>query len=357
MIANGAYAKTIVFFIQLFQKTSHFDKGRIPKNLSNFYKSVLASWAEYRDEEVVTPEQVANQVLWNNKYIKVDNSPVFFPQLASKGIFRIKDLYNKTNETNWETVHAMGVEPHHYLYWASITSTIPHKWKILMKDADFNTFHDASSLSRNCNGTKITSRDVYLSFLQTKFKKPTAQTHFLKRVDSQIDWDSVYRRIYTCNMSIDPYSRFFQYKILNNCLYLNRDLFRFKIVGSPICSFCSLFSETIDDIFVYCEHSRCLHRKIRIWTKSVGIILPELNIPNIILGVDSEKHSPAINLILTVYKVLLYSSRSGGQIPNLQAFINQLRYYEIIERKISSKSDKLTYHFKKWTNLLSIFAR
>ena len=140
----------------------------------------------------------------------MDNSPVFFLQLASKGIFRIKDLYNETNETNWETVHAMGVEPHHYIYWASITSTIPHKWKILMKDADFNTFHDASSLSRNCNGTKITSRDVYLSFVQTKFKKPTAQAHFLKRVDSQIDWDSVYRRIY--NMSIDPHTSFFNTK-------------------------------------------------------------------------------------------------------------------------------------------------
>ena len=38
---------------------ANFDKGRIPKDLSNFYKSVLASWAEYCDEEVVTPEQVA----------------------------------------------------------------------------------------------------------------------------------------------------------------------------------------------------------------------------------------------------------------------------------------------------------
>ena len=73
------------------------------------------------------------------------------------------------------------------------------------------------------------------------------------------------------------------------------------------------------------------------------------------VGVDSEKHmSPVINLILTVYKLLLYRSRSGGLIPNLQAFINQLRYYEIIERKIASKRDKLTHHFKKWTNLLSI---
>ena len=253
-------------------------------------------------------------------------------------------------------------KPHHYLYWASITSAIPHKRKILMKDADFNTFHDASSLSRNCNGTRITSRDVYLSFVQTKFKKPTAQAHFLKRVDSQIDWDSVYRRIY--NMSIDPYTRFFQYKILNNCLYLNRDLFRLRSLSLLFALSAPCFQkQSIAYLFiVYCLLFIYLfiylfYREIRIWTKSVGIVLPELNIPNFILGVDSEKHSPVINfslLILTVYKLLLYRSISGGLIPNLQAFINQLRYYEIIERKIASKSDKLTYHFKKWTNLLSI---
>ena len=57
-----------------------------------------------------------------------------------KGIFRIKDLYDEKNEIHWETVHAVGVEPHHYLYWASITSAVPHNWKILMKDADFNLF-------------------------------------------------------------------------------------------------------------------------------------------------------------------------------------------------------------------------
>lgn len=35
---------------------TNFDKGRIPKDFPNFYKSVLGSWAENCDEEVVTPE-------------------------------------------------------------------------------------------------------------------------------------------------------------------------------------------------------------------------------------------------------------------------------------------------------------
>ena len=89
------------------------------------------------------------------------------------------------------------------------------------------------------------------------------------------------------------------------------------------------------------------YREIGIWTKSAGIILPDLNIPNIILGVVSEKQNSIINLILTVYKLLLYKSRSGGQVPSLQLFVNQLRHYEKIERKIANKQDKLQYHLKK----------
>ncbi|KAL9989442.1 hypothetical protein ACROYT_G003991 [Oculina patagonica] len=221
-----------------------------------------------------------------------------------------------------------------------------------MKDADAFEDHDPSNPGRNDTASKITSKDVYLSFVQSKYKKPTAQSHFLKRVDGQIDWESVYRRIY--NMSIDLYTRCFQYKILNNCLYLNRDLFRFKIIESPICSFCSIYSETIDHLFVHCEHSKSLYRDIRIWTKSAGIVLPELNISNIILGKDSEKNSAIINLILTVFKLLIYKSRSGGQMPSVQRFINELNFYEKIERNIARKRDKLACHFKKWSNLVSI---
>ena len=70
-------------------------------------------------------------------------------------------------------------------------------------------------------------------------------------------------------------------------------------------------------------------------------MLPELNVTNIVPGADAERHGA-------------FNSRSCGRVPSLQLFINQLRYYEKIERKIARKGDKVTYHFKKWTNLLSI---
>ena len=37
----------------------------------------------------------------------------------------------------------------------------------------------------------------------------------------------------------------FQYKILSNILYLNEKLFKFKIVSSPLCYFCTFFTLAI----------------------------------------------------------------------------------------------------------------
>ena len=42
----------------------------------------------------------------------------------------------------------------------------------------------------------------------------------------------------------NTYMRSFQYKILNNVLFLNKKLYTFGIKPSPLCSFCNLYDET-----------------------------------------------------------------------------------------------------------------
>ena len=51
-----------------------------------------------------------------------------------------------------------------------------------------------------------------------------------------IDWRKVFLipRIST----IESYTRSFQYKIINNALFLNKRLFKFGVIKSPACSFC-----------------------------------------------------------------------------------------------------------------------
>ena len=73
---------------------------------------------------------------------------------------------------------------------------------------------------------KINAKNIYQKIVKTKFKKPTAQKNISNKLnDPTIEWSIVYRRIY--KTTIDVKVRAFQYKILNNCLYLNHMLYVF----------------------------------------------------------------------------------------------------------------------------------
>ena len=148
---------------------------------------------------------------------------------------------------------------------------------------------------------------------------------------------------------ITTYTRSFQYKLLNNILYTNKDLYRFKIRESPRYSFCFTHLETVEHIFVTCPESKNLYFRIVHWLNNFGICLPEQKYCNIILGVDEP---PPVNHILSLHKIPIYKARESGLIPTLQHFKNVVEDTKFIEYKIALKQGKLEIHYNKWEKLL-----
>ena len=69
------------------------------------------------------------------------------------------------------------------------------------------------------------------------------------------------RRFISCHVvSNDTNFRMFQYKILNNILYLNKKLFIFNKKDTKLCSYFKLQDETINNIFVECKFA------IKLWS-------------------------------------------------------------------------------------------
>ena len=73
-----------------------------------------------------------------------------------------------------------------------------------------------------------------------------------------------------CRVTIDTNLHMFQYEILNNVLYLNEKLFKFKIVSSPLCSFCNSGNETPKHLFYSCNQTKSLWSKLQ----ELEILLP-----------------------------------------------------------------------------------
>ena len=146
---------------------------------------------------------------------------------------------------------------------------------------------------------------IYSEILKGKVKVPTSQKFFTNKLCIQdIEWISVYHRVY----SLTNYNRLreFQYKILNNCLFLNHKLYKAKLVESPLCTFCKQSTESIEHFFVECKNSKYLYKEVNHWLKEAHIKLPSLNLNNVILGTSGDLMD---ELLFLLYKFVLFNTR------------------------------------------------
>ena len=102
---------------------------------------------------------------------------------------------------------------------------------------------------------KLTSTVIY-SILITKVQnKPWSNIYFEHLFNhDDINWTAIYTQFFRHN----TYMRSFPYKILNNILYINKNLHIFGIASSLLCSFCNLYDEIPFHIFYECHHLKYL---------------------------------------------------------------------------------------------------
>ena len=98
---------------------------------------------------------------------------------------------------------------------------------------------------------KLNSRQLYSLLVNTHPFSPTSQKYFKELFKT----DSLDYNIYPVPhlVTLDSYSHFFQYKILNNVLYFKKCLFTFRKLTSPFCHFCKLPDEAVLHLFYVCN--------------------------------------------------------------------------------------------------------
>ena len=76
--------------------TSNLSQQDITKTIvtkNSFVREALAIWADINFEKQITSEtQFLSQSIWYNSLIRIDNYPVFYPDWFNKGVKKVKDL-------------------------------------------------------------------------------------------------------------------------------------------------------------------------------------------------------------------------------------------------------------------------
>ena len=114
-----------------------------------------------------------------------------------------------------------------------------------------------SLLKKSSNILAVGKQKIFMTFVLAKNLGNLYQKNFSLK---NLMWQTKIGKKYTLTgkVTIDTRMRIFQYKILNNILYLNRQLFCMKLADSAFCSLCGHCVETVTHLFLNCTVSQGL---------------------------------------------------------------------------------------------------
>ena len=205
---------------------------------------------------------------------------------------------------------------------------IPPRWKKKFFDYSDITKNDLCQNHHLIKGArilppdKLSSKKIYSILISNIVNKPTSNIYFEKLFENTtLDWNKIYLspRLAT----IDTTLRSFQYKVLNNILFLNKKLYSFGITNTALCSFCNTVEETPIHIFFDCVHVKCYWERLRIKFQN-DFILPSLTLKTAILGLYNETNENynLLSHILLIFKYIHISREK--RILNIDILIANL---------------------------------
>ena len=162
----------------------------------------------------------------------------------------------------------------------------------------------------------LTVKRTYKTLIRPLVQHPTAQRSIQRVLQmNNIDWATVY--LLPQKTTIESRMRIFQYKTLNNILYLNNRLHKFGYVEFPMCSLCNYETETMTHLFCHCSKTDQMWNSLTSWCFTLPLLEPS----TAILGfcdIRDEK-SKLINHILTLFKYFIYANQNIKHAVNFHA--------------------------------------
>ena len=173
---------------------------------------------------------------------------------------------------------------------------------------------------------RLSSREIYNFLIAEREKQIASRLYYQKKFsNSNLDWKKVYLQV--CIITKESTLRAFQFKLLNNVLYLNKMLFKFGKSGSPLCSFCNVKDETPYHLLYKCSHTISLWNQLHHFLSN-SLNTPLLTLQGAIFGFISQRGNfLIINHLLFIFKFCIYNSRSSSKlnIECLKTIIYQTR--------------------------------
>ena len=211
---------------------------------------------------------------------------------------------------NWKILKAKyALQNKDQFCWLQLINVIPEIWKKCIKQTSENNSllvvkgHYLLRSSRIIILEKLSSKELYSLLISAIVHQPTSQKYFGNLFPNiELPWKEIY--LTARKATANSYLRCFNYKIINNVLYLNKKFFQ-----SPLCIFCHTEAETTLHIFLNCSATKVLWNKLLFF--ATDLHFPDLTPQAALFGFVNESDNN-LNILqnhILIFKLYLYQSR------------------------------------------------
>ena len=184
----------------------NFDYKKLSITLPEFYKECILAWTSLNENNPISLSEIANQILWNNRFICLASKSVYNKKLLDSGFVTLGDLYDTGGEFrfNKEPLRSALTPIDHYLLF-SLFSALPHEWRKILKlnkttVASYTHHLNLSKFSIHFEGKKIDieklqSKLLYGRLVSKISTNPTARKKYDQAFNTdsfQLDWENIY---------------------------------------------------------------------------------------------------------------------------------------------------------------------
>lgn len=327
---------------------------------SPFYVQLIDSWYKLYCKEPETVNDIVNETLWLNSYIRVDNKPVFYKEWRQHGIETFMDILDAEGKFLSPQVleHKFNTTID-IMKFNSLKSAIPKAWKRALQLHEGLIFVKNEQLQVMINQIfknfkDLRCKDFYNEFISQKYSKPSCENKWQESFPHiNIDWKQVYSLPYI--VARETFLQSFQYQVINRYLPCNVLLYKWTKVQSDKCSQCNE-RDTIVHFLYDCTSLFPFWNSFDIWWHNVYKFHIQLTNSDIIFGLPNENKDVVIDVLnycILFAKHFIYTRKVHDSDISFALFHKQLKHRIEIERYIIVSQKNINVFNEKWNRLLT----
>ena len=234
------------------------DPNDLAEDLPAFYRQVLYAWYELATEPSSALD-IRRQIIWFNKYLRINRDTFFKHQLYQRELCTINDLLTEDGKfLNYDSFNTKYNIHINVLEFFGIIDSIPTEWKKKNKSCTFpkrlinNTEDPHIRINhQDKNVTQVKSRDIYIKLLKLQETQPNCIEAWNSRLDLNLgikDWAYIFTL--PKETLCDTKTIEVQFKILHRCYATDSIIYKWDNTKSEYCQICKQKANIIHNFFM-----------------------------------------------------------------------------------------------------------